>query len=251
MLNIVIPMAGAGSRFVAAGYTEPKPLIPIHGVPMIQLVIENVRPRSPHRFIFICQRSHVEAYDLWTKLNEWAPGSELVQLDSVTEGAACTVLTARQFIANDMPLMIANSDQYVDLDVEDYLSRMDSQELDGLIMTMWADDTKWSFVGLEDGFVTRVVEKEVISNEATVGIYNFRRGSDYVKAADEMIRRNLRVNNEFYVAPVYNMLIEEGYRIGIYNVGRLGAGMYGLGTPQDLAEFLELPVSVSSAKGIA
>jgi hypothetical protein len=92
--------------------------------------------------------------------------------------------------------------------------------------------------------VTRVVEKEVISHEATVGIYNFRRGSDFVRAADRMIAKNLRVNNEFYVAPVYNELIEDGARIAIYNVGREGAGMYGLGIPSDLEHFLSNPISL-------
>ena len=112
-------------------------------------------------------------------------------------------------------------------------------------MTMKADDPKWSFVGLNgQRLVTRVVEKEVISNEATVGIYNFRRGSDFVRAAEQMIARNLRVNNEFYVAPVYNELIEEGARIAIYNVGREGAGMYGLGIPGDLEQFLADPISL-------
>src|SRR5579885_189240 len=162
MINIVIPMAGLGSRFAKAGYQDPKPLIQVKGVPMIKLVIENLRPETPHRFIFICQRAHVEAYDLASKLSQWAPGSALVQLDGVTEGAACTVLAAQSYIDNDSPLMIANSDQYIDADINLYLRQMETQRLDGLIMTMGANDPKWSFVGLnEDGLVTRVVEKEV------------------------------------------------------------------------------------------
>jgi len=108
---------------------------------------------------------------------------------------------------------------------------------------MWADDPKWSFVAMENNLVTQVVEKQVISNDATVGIYNFRRAADFVKGAEEMIRRDLRVKNEFYVAPVYNILIEEGYRVGIHDVGREADGMYGLGTPADLDLFLSLPVS--------
>lgn len=244
MLNIVIPMAGLGSRFSKAGYQDPKPLIPVMGVPMIRLVIENLKPAVPHRFIFICQRAHVQAYDLETKLTQWAPGSTLIMLDGVTEGAACTVLTAQSYINNDSPLMIANSDQYIDADINAYLSCMDTEQLDGLIMTMGADDPKWSFVGLNhEGCVTRVVEKEVISNEATVGIYNFRHGRDFVQAAQEMIARNERVNGEFYVAPVYNRCIEQGARVGIWNIGTEADGMYGLGTPADLDLFLSLPVS--------
>lgn len=244
MINIVIPMAGAGSRFAKAGYIDPKPLIPVHSIPMIKVVIDNLCPLEPHRFIFICQRAHVAAYGLHEKLNAWAPGCVLVQLDGLTEGAACTVLAAKDLIDTDSALMIANSDQYVDVSINSYLGQIPKNNFDGLIMTMTANDPKWSFVGLNaTGLVTNVVEKEVISDEATVGIYNFARGRDFVRAAESMIAKNLRVNGEFYVAPTYNQLIEEGQRIGIHNIGSDGAGMYGLGIPDDLNSFLELPVS--------
>lgn len=243
MLNIVIPMAGAGSRFIKDGYQLPKPLIPIAGVPMIRVVINNLRPKEDHRFIFICQQTHVDAFDLRKELSAWAPECEVISLNGLTEGAACTVLTARNLINSDAPLMIANSDQYVDIDINQYLQEMDARQLNGLIMTMKADDPKWSFVGLDDkGLVTRVVEKEVISDVATVGIYNFLRGCDFVEAADQMIAENLRVNNEFYVAPTYNRLIKAGQRIGTFNVGAEADGMYGLGIPTDLELFLRLPI---------
>jgi dTDP-glucose pyrophosphorylase len=243
-MNIVIPMAGAGSRFATAGYTDPKPLIRVHDTPMIKVVIDNLRPASRDaRFIFICQRNHVKSYGLREKFAAWAPGCEIVEIDGLTQGAACTVLSAAHLIDDERPLMIANSDQYVDCDIDDYLAGMDDG-LDGLIMTMKADDPKWSFVGLDArGLVTRVVEKQVISDEATVGIYNFRRGSDFVAGARAMIAAEERVNGEFYVAPVYNALIRRGARIGIRNIGTDGAGMHGLGIPSDLQAFLKLPVS--------
>lgn len=245
MLNIVLPIAGRGSRFATAGYAQPKPLIPVHGSPMIAAVVRNVRPNGPHRFIFVALAEHLERAGMRQALEQAAPGSIVVPVDQVTEGAACTVLLARDLIDSDDPLMLANSDQWVDLNIDDYLHAMERQRADGLIMTMAADDPKWSFVGLDrSNFVTRVVEKEVISPEATVGIYNFRRGRDFVRAADQMIAKNLRVNNEFYVAPVYNELIEEGARIAVYNVGQEGAGMYGLGIPSDLDRFLADPISL-------
>ena len=244
MLNIVIPMAGLGSRFANAGYADPKPLIPVQGVPMIRLVIENMRPAQPHRFIFICQRAHVAAYGLQDKLTAWGgPGTLVVAIDGLTQGAACTVLAARAHIDGDAPMMVVNSDQWCDVQVDDYLATMAAGQLDGLIMTMTANDPKWSFVGLDAaGHVQRVVEKQVISDEATVGIYNFRRGADFVRAADAMIAADERVNNEFYVAPVYNRLIGEGQRVGIHNIGAEAAGMYGLGIPADLDLFKSLPV---------
>lgn len=244
MLNIVVPMAGAGSRFVTAGYSDPKPLIPIHGVPMIRLVIENLRPRERHRFIFVCQQAHLQKYDLAEKLKQWAPGSALIPLQQLTEGAACTVLCAKSMIDDDVELMIANSDQYIDVNMSKYLNTMRERNLDGQIMTMTATDPKWSFIGISDqDHVSVVVEKVVISDEATTGIYNFRRGRDFVRAAESMIREGLRVNGEFYVAPVYNQLIREGRQIGYFNVDSEGNGMYGLGTPADLDRFTALDIS--------
>jgi NDP-sugar pyrophosphorylase family protein len=238
-LQIVIPMAGRGSRFANAGYTTPKPLIPLGGRPMIEWVIENIRPRRAHRFIFLCLAEHLRDYpDVPAALRRLCPGCEIVPVKAVTEGAACTVLLARAFIDSGDPLMIANSDQLVELDINDYLAAGDAAGVGGLIMTFWSDHPKWSYCRLRaDGSVSEVVEKKVVSNEATVGIYNFRAGRDYVRAADAMIAANLRVNNEFYVAPTYNQLIAAGARIIPVKTGREGAGMHGVGTPEDLEQF--------------
>ncbi len=243
-LNIVIPMAGAGSRFAKAGYTDPKPLIKVHDTPMIEAVVRNLKPSAPHRFIFIVQAAHAQAYGLREYLPSISGGGEVIEIDGLTEGAACTVLKTRHLIDNNQPLMIANSDQFIDCDINTYLGDMAARQLDGLIMTMTANDPKWSFVALDEArLVTRVVEKEVISDEATVGIYNFRHGADFVRAADKMIARHERVNGEFYVAPAYNALIREGQRVGIHNIGSEAQGMYGLGIPADLDLFLALPLS--------
>jgi len=239
MLNIVVPMAGRGSRFANAGYTDPKPLIPLGGRTMIEWVIENIRPARDHRFHFICLAEHLECYPkVPEKLREICPGCTIIPVHQVTEGAACTVLLARDEINSADPLMIANSDQIVDLPVDEYLAAGDAPGVTGLIMTFWSDDPKWSFCRMnDDGTVSEVVEKKVISNEATVGIYNFSRGADFVRAAEQMIARELRVNGEFYVAPCYNQLLEEGARVVVSRTGRERDGMYGLGIPSDLDFF--------------
>jgi dTDP-glucose pyrophosphorylase len=243
MLNIVIPMAGAGSRFAKAGFADPKPLIPVFGKPMIQVVIDNLTPACDHRFIFICQRTHVKEYGLREKLARFAPGAELIEIDGLTEGAACTVLEAADLIDSQNPLMIANSDQYVDTNINQYLAIESGRHLDGLIMTMKATHPKWSFAATDDaGFVTLVAEKDPISDDATVGIYNFAHGGDFVLAANQMISKGLRVNGEFYVAPVYNEMIGRGAKIGIANIGDdQGNGMFGIGTPEDLQLFVDNP----------
>lgn len=251
MLNIVIPMAGRGSRFADVGYSQPKPLIEIHNVPMIKLVIDNLRPKVEHRFIFICQESHLHEHNLVSKLNQWAEGCEILTTPGITEGAACTVLLAEKLINNESPLMIANSDQWIDIEINDYLDNIQRKSLQGLIMTMEANDPKWSFVKLDNNrLVTEVVEKKVVSNEATVGIYNFAKGADFCWAASRMIEKELRVNGEYYVAPAYNELIDKGSKVGICNIGRVDNGMYGLGTPDDFERFLNTEISIKAVNSI-
>lgn len=238
LLNIVIPMAGRGSRFANAGYERPKPLILIKNKPMIELVVNNLRPKCSYRFIFLCLEEHIEKYSLENFLKRMEPNSVIVPVKEVTEGAACTVLLAKEFISNENPLMIANSDQYIDYPIDQYLLK--GVGVDGLIMTMTAYDNKWSFIKFDNKhFVTEVKEKEVISEEATVGIYNFSKGSDFVFAAERMIKKNIRTNNEFYVAPVYNEMIQDGKKITYCNIQ---GGMYGLGTPEDLDRFLKTEI---------
>jgi NDP-sugar pyrophosphorylase family protein len=242
MMNIVIPMAGHGSRFRDAGFELPKPLILIHKKSLIQCVVENITPQCPHRFIFICLERHLRDYKLAETLNGYAPGCAVVSVSGVTQGAACTVLLAERYIDNDDALMIANSDQYADIDINRYINAIG--DCDGLIMTMKASHPKWSYIQHDGrGTVTLLREKEVISDEATVGIYNFRFGRDFVKFAKQMIGKDIRVNSEFYVAPVYNEMIEADKRVTYYNIGGIAEGMYGLGTPEDLYAFRKLELS--------
>ncbi len=238
-LTIVVPMAGRGSRFADAGYSVPKPLIEVvDGYPMIELVVANLSPAVPHRFVFIAQREHDAAFGLRHRLRDMVPGSELVLLDGVTEGAACTVLAARDHIDRDAPLMIANSDQWVDIEIDDYLASHRGSGHSGFIMTMSAEDPKWSYVDFDQqGRVSGVVEKVVVSDVATVGVYNFAYGGDFLAAADAMIAADKRVGGEFYVAPCYNELIAAGGTVGVHGVGREAAGMHGLGIPADLELF--------------
>ncbi len=244
MIRIVIPMAGQGARFAQAGFALPKPLIGIHGVPMIEVVVRNLRLRSKHRFVFLPLRQHLDRFDLARRLEEMAPGCAVVPVEAPTEGAACTILLARPQFEDDAPLLLANADQYVDADLDDFVADLERRELDGSILTFAADHPKWSYARVgQDGLVREVAEKRPISPHATVGLYLFRRGRDFARAADRMIARNLRVNGEFYTAPVYNELIEEGRRIGTYGIAPEGQGMFGMGTPEDLEDFLARPES--------
>ena len=232
-LNVLIPMAGAGSRFEKAGYTFPKPLIDVEGEPMIKLVSENINMDA--NFIYIVQKSHREKYNLDTLLNLVSPGCKIVEVDGITEGAAVTTLLAKELIDNDSPLVMANSDQFIDWDSNEFMYKMSETNADGGIVTFKATHPKWSFAKLdENGYVTEVAEKNPISDIATVGIYYWSKGSDYVKYAEQMIERNVRVNNEFYVCPVFNEAIGDGKKIRTYEIQT----MWGLGTPEDLNVYL-------------
>ena len=237
-MKVLIPMAGAGSRFSQVGYTFPKPLIEVKNKPMIQVVIENLNLDAEH--IFIVQKEHYDKYHLKTLLNLISPNCKIVQTEGVTEGAACTTLLAKEFIDNDYPLLIANSDQFVEWDSNEFMYSMGADAIDGGILTFKSTHPKWSFAELDEhGFVKRVAEKEPISDIATVGVYYWTKGSDYVKFAEQMISNNKRVNNEFYVAPVYNEAIEDGLKIKTFNVQK----MWGLGTPEDLTTFVNQEIS--------
>jgi len=233
-LNVLIPMAGAGSRFEQAGYTFPKPLIEVKNKPMIQVVIDNLNIKA--NYIYIVQKKHREKYNLDTLLNLLTPNCKIVEVDGLTEGAACTALLAKEFIDNDAPLFFANSDQFVEWDSNEFMYKMNETNADGGIVTFEATHPKWSFAKINDkGLVTEVAEKNPISNIATVGYYYWKHGSDFVKYAEQMINKNIRINNEFYVCPVFNEAIGDAKEIRTFNV----EGMWGLGTPEDLKYYLE------------
>lgn len=233
-LNVLIPMAGAGSRFQQAGYTFPKPLIDVEGKPMIQVVVENLNIEA--NYIYVVQKSHREKFNLDTLLNLITPNCKIVEVDGLTEGAACTALLAKEHINNEHPLFFANSDQFVEWDSNEFFYKMNENDADGGIPTFKATHPKWSFAKLdEEGFVTEVQEKNPISDLATVGFYYWKHGSDFVKYAEEMIEQDIRVNNEFYVCPVYNNAIKGGLKVRTFDVPK----MWGLGTPEDLNYYLE------------
>ena len=234
-MNVLIPMAGAGKRFEEVGYSFPKPLVDVNGKPMIQLVVESLNIDA--KYIYVVQKEHYEKYNLKHLLNLISPNCEIVQIDEMTEGAACTTLLAEKYINNDEPLLMANSDQYLDWNSNEFMYSMIADDIDGGILTFTATHPKWSFAKLDDsGFVERVAEKDPISNIATVGVYFWTRGTDYVKYCKQMIAKDIRTNNEFYVCPVYNEAIADRKKIKTYHIDK--KQMWGMGTPEDLNRYI-------------
>jgi NDP-sugar pyrophosphorylase family protein len=223
-------MAGLGGRFLDAGYAKPKPLIDVLGVPMIQAVVKSLNMEA--NYIFIVQQEHYDAYNLEETLNHIVLNPKIVKINGLTDGAARTTLAAKSLIDNDTPLVIANSDQIVAWNSQEFLSRLRDNNVVALFSS---DDPKWSYAKVNEGVVTEVAEKIVISNNATVGIYGWKSGAEYVKSAEQMISKNIRTNNEFYICPVYNESILNGNILVPYFV----ESMYGVGTPEDLKAYLE------------
>lgn len=233
-VNIVIPMAGLGSRFQQKGYKLPKPLIDVGGKPMIQRVAENLNIDG--RFIFIVKGEHCDQYNVDVMLKMMVPKCEVVKVWGQQGGAARSVLEARHLFDNSDHLVIANSDQMVEWDSGDFMYHMISKNVDGGILVFNDTNPKWSFAKVDDnGLVIEVAEKNPISDIATVGIYYYKQGSDFVKYAEQMISKNIKVNNEFYVCPIFNEYVGDGKKIEVFHTKR----MIGLGTPEDLEKYLK------------
>jgi NDP-sugar pyrophosphorylase family protein len=238
--TLVIPMAGEGSRFVKAGYKLPKPFIDVCGKPMIWRVLENL-DYTAFDVVLLARKEHLESQPegAATLMNE--QGFRIVEVDRLTEGSVCTILLARREINRNAPLLIANCDQIVDFNCGKFVKDCLDRKLDGSILVFKEPgrNTKWSYARVDDkGLVTEVREKVAISELATVGIYFFAKAAYFIDAAIDMIARNDRVNNEFYTCPVYNYMIAQGQRVGIYEIPQ--NAMHGIGTPEDLDAYIRL-----------
>lgn len=233
-LNVLIPMAGLGSRFKDAGYVFPKPLVEVDGKPMIQAVVESLRVNA--KYTYIVQKEHYDKYNLSYLLNLITPECNIIQVEGITEGAAVTSLLAKEYINNNSPLIMANSDQIVEWNSRQFIYDLMTNNADGGIATFKSTHPKWSYAKVDDnGLVTEVAEKKPISNIATVGIYYWKHGSDFVKYAEQMIHKNIRTNGEFYVCPVFNEAIADNKRIFTSDIKK----MWGIGTPDDLRYYME------------
>ena len=241
-MNILVPMAGRGSRFLAeiyknSEYSKPKPIIRIAGRTMIEWALSSLPIKENDQLIFLVLKEHVINSRIDDELRRiFGDGIKVIIVDKITEGAACTALLAKEFINNDEPLIITDSDHFVDGRKLFEDIRYHGNKIDGIIPVFYANNSKWSFSKTDaEGFVIETAEKIQISRNANIGIYYFSKGRDFVWAAEEMIEENDRTNNEFFVAPTYNYLIRRGKRIALTRP----KFVFGLGTPNDIEKFKE------------
>ena len=236
--DVVVPMAGDGSRFAAEGYDLPKPMVDVAGEPMVSLAVRTLGlPEGRH--VFLARSEHLSRYPMGGYLAGLAREALVVPVEHRTEGAACTVLLAADALGLDTstrPLVVANSDQAVDWDPDAVLHRMVSRRLDGMVLCFPAPDRnpKWSYAEEgPDGLISRVAEKDPISDLATAGVYVWRRGRDFARTTRAMVTAGTKTRGEYYVCPTFQPLIDAGMR---FEAPR--CEMHGLGTPADLRLYL-------------
>ncbi len=230
-------MAGRGGAFIEAGFAFPKPMIDIAGKTMIEVVVNNLRPKVPHRFIFVCLKEQYDKYDFYNIFKQSSKNLfEVVTINGKTEGAALTALSAIEHINNDEELLIANADQFIVGGLDAFIDKARKIKADGYILTFPSSHPRWSYARIISGNeVMEVAEKKVISNHATAGIYYYKNGRDFVTATQSMIEKNIRHNNEFYICPAYNEFILVNKKVCIHEIP--AHHLYGLGTPEDLSVF--------------
>lgn len=241
-IQLVIPAAGLGKRFLDAGILIPKPCIEVNGIALINWVIGNFTLRSSDKIIVLTRKEigiEPAVRDFWS---DKLLNIDFMELDQVTDGPAETVSFALSHLDPELPLIVANSDQYVSEGLDNFVDQVRSSSSAGYILTMKAKGAKWSFVerdSLSQNSIIRVVEKVEISDEATVGIYGWAKTNFFVESYQEMLTANDRVQGEFYVAPTYNYLIRKKMKIEALQIGAINHSVHGLGTPEDLAQFKE------------
>lgn len=232
-MNVIIPMAGLGTRFPKEKFSLPKPLIDVHGQPMIQRAVESLG--IPGQYHFVIRRDNFSE-TIKEVISQFTRHPRFIEIDHVTEGPACSALLFRENIDNDDELVIANCDQIMEWDPKLFFHNV--RLYDGAVVTYHSDTDKNSYVKLDkSGRAILFREKEVISNISLNGIHYWRCGRFFVQSADRMISADDRApNGEFYIAPSYNYMIADKLPVGIYHIPN--EQHHAVGVPVDLERYL-------------
>lgn len=250
-IQLVIPMAGRGSRFASAGYTKPKPLLEIHGVPMYKLVFTNLIDESIRSVTFIIPEVWGVSETLKSLTKNSGIPVNVVEIDYITEGPAASVELALPYLEPELPVVTANSDQYINANLEDFYKMVLDPDNEGVILCMNDTDPKWSYVKTNAiGLVQEVREKVVISNLATIGLYGFKSAKTMMDAFSEMRLEGDTTNGEYYLAPAYNYIVRRGGVVRVMEIGSLSQAVFGLGIPSDFEQFVNSSISKAAASKI-
>jgi len=242
-MNVVIPLAGKGSRFLNESdrnqeYKKPKPLIKIKGRIMIEWALSSFNLSENDQLIFILRQDHIDNFKIDDELKKvFGDNIKILIQNTPPIGMATTCLLAKEYINNDEPLLITDADNYMHGQRLMEEIEKNRKNIDGIIPVFYGNNTKWSYSKLnEEGYVEETAEKLQISRNAHIGSYYFSKGKNFVWATEEMIEEGDKTNGEYYVAPVYNYLIRRGKRIVLIRP----RFAHGLGTPKDVEKFIWL-----------
>lgn len=232
-MNIFIGMCGLGSRFVKYGYDLPKYLIVYNGAPMIYHAVNTIK--IPGRIHFIVRKDHLEKYSFLEKML-LGLGDEIIVCDYNTGGAAESLLLAKNHVKDHTaPMLSVNCDQYLNWNPIHLLNEMKQNPNVSYILTYKESSPKCSYVREHNGLIVEVREKQVISNDATIGYYHWARTSDFFQDAEQMINDGHKENGEYYLAPVYNYSIARGLTVKQWKLA--ANSFWPVGTPDDLNNF--------------
>ena len=235
-MKIILPMAGRGSRFAEQRISIPKPLIPVHGRPMVAWAFDSLCVLTYSQIIFIVLQEHETAFGV-TNLLQGLVGTtaQVIIIPSVTEGQLCTVLAAKELIDTDEDILIASADTYVRSSLHKDIANRKA-DCRGIISVANLPGERWSFARADaDGRVVEVAEKVRISDHASAGLYYFSSGREFVSVAEAMIANQEKTRGEYYVIPVYQKYIERGWRVEL----SLASEMWDMGTPEALDVFVK------------
>lgn len=234
-MKAVMPVAGLGSRFATVGITKPKPLIKIGGKPMVRWAAASIPFVNDGDFVFIVRQAHVDRFEIDDRLREiFSPSTDVIIIDSLTDGPACTARLAMETIDKSEPVIITDSDHYFQSEAYSALVSEEPTEIDGAIPVFESQNEGLSYSAVnEERQITRIKEKEPISAYANIGAYYFAAFGDFLTALERTEADDQRVNDEYYVAPTYNELIADGKTV----VARECDTVWSLGTPESVERF--------------
>jgi dTDP-glucose pyrophosphorylase len=240
----LIPMAGEGQRFKDAGYTIPKPLIDIHGIPMVVRAAQALPPAD--RWIFVCRKAHLETFDIKAALKRFYPDTIIIPVERLTEGQAITCMLAREYIPKSATLTIGPSDNDMVYDESQIEAMFGDVTVDGWIWTfrnnslILQNPAMYGWVKVEKNSdraigvsCKKTISENPLTDHAVIGAFTFQKAQTFFDAVDLMIRTNNRINNEFYVDVAAEYAIRMGKNIRVFEVDRY----IGWGTPKDYKEY--------------
>lgn len=242
-MKIVIPMAGTGNRFVQKGYADPKPLIRVNGKRIIEYILDMFDVDNDE-FVFICNDEHLDTTDMREVLTSLVKKSTIVSMPQHKFGPVYTVQQVYHLMDDDEEVIVSYCDNPHLWDRKDFESSMQERQLDGCVLTHTGfhphtlASTKMAFVKGSHGMLEEIKEKacytdDPLSEHASTGVYYFRKGSFVKKYFDEAVKRDINYNGEYYVTLVYNLLVEDGLRVGYYDTPFVTV----FGTPEEVENF--------------